>query len=103
VLINSPRQLGKVRLSMGGDADDAVASLEVLYIGSRQTVSAQTLGQSVTANLTVLAPVRKSLEFVINFRNLLNAKYADPVSASHAQDTIEQNGRTLRVGFRLKM
>jgi outer membrane receptor for ferrienterochelin and colicins len=103
VLVNSPRQLAKARMSLGGDADEAVASLEVLYIGSRRTIADQTLGQAVTANLTVIAPVRHSLEFVATFRNLFNANYADPVSDAHRQDTITQNGRTVRIGFRWKM
>ena len=33
-------------------------------------------------------------------RNLFNARYADPASDEHVSDSIEQNGRTVRVGLR---
>ena len=33
-------------------------------------------------------------------RNLFNHQYADPVPDAHVQDSIGQNGRTLRVGVR---
>jgi outer membrane receptor protein involved in Fe transport len=36
-------------------------------------------------------------------RNLFNARYSDPASDEHLVDSIEQNGRTIRVGLRWKL
>jgi outer membrane receptor for ferrienterochelin and colicins len=100
MLINSPGQMGKVRLSLPGLSGGSFLSVEVLSLGSRQTVAGNRLGAATTASITYLAPVRHGLELVGTVRNLFDVQYADPVSDSHRQDSIPQDGRTLRIGLR---
>jgi outer membrane receptor protein involved in Fe transport len=47
-------------------------------------------------------PVGPALELAGIAQNLFNVQYADPASASLQQDSIVQNGRTLRVGLTWK-
>jgi outer membrane cobalamin receptor len=102
-LVNSPRQMAKMRISVPGPLDSSFLSLEVLYMGRRQTIAGQMLGDVATANVTVVAPIRNSFELVGSIRNLFNQEFADPASDSHQQDSIPQNGRTMRVGLRWKL
>jgi iron complex outermembrane receptor protein len=102
-LVNSPRQLAKLRLSVGGPVDRSFVSFEVHYIGTRRTLLGETLGDAATAHVTVIAPLRKSFELVGSIRNLFDARYADPASGNHQQDAITQNGRTMRIGLRWKL
>lgn len=100
-LVNSPRRLAKLRLSVPGPLAKSFTSVEVLYIGSRHTLGGDTLGDAVTANLTAIAPLTPAFDLVGNLRNLFNARYLDPVG--DATDAIAQNGRTVRLGLRWKL
>jgi outer membrane receptor for ferrienterochelin and colicins len=99
-LVNSPAQMAKARLSVPGPWKGSFASVEVLSMGSRRTISGATLGAATTANLTLIAPLRPGLELIGTARNLFDVQYSDPVSDEHRQDAIPQNGRTLRIGVR---
>ena len=92
--------MAKIRLSVPGPWKGSFASVEVLSMGSRRTLSGATLGAATTANLTLIAPLRHGLELVGTARNLFDVQYSDPASDQHRQDTIPQNGRTLRIGVR---
>jgi hypothetical protein len=76
--------------------------VEVLSMSSRSTLTGATLPPATTANVTLIVPAGRALELVCIAQNLLNAQYADPASASLQQDSIVQNGRTLRVGLSWK-
>jgi outer membrane receptor protein involved in Fe transport len=102
-LANSPGQIGKVRLSVPGPFRGSFLSLEVLSLGSRQTIAGNTLKPAATAHITAIAPLRNGFELVGTVRNLFDVQYADPASDSHRQDSIPQNGRTLRIGLRWKI
>jgi outer membrane receptor for ferrienterochelin and colicins len=99
-LVNSPAQMAKVRFSVPGPWKGSFASLEVLSMSSRSTISGGTVGAATTASVTAIVPIRHGLEFVATARNLFNVLYSDPASDQHQQDVIPQNGRTLRVGVR---
>jgi iron complex outermembrane receptor protein len=43
--------------------------------------------------------VSKRLEIVASVYNLFDADYAYPAFGEHTQDTIEQDGRTFRIGL----
>jgi outer membrane receptor protein involved in Fe transport len=43
------------------------------------------------------------LEFFGGVHNLFDTYYEDPASSQHVQEAIPQNGRTARVGLRLKL
>jgi iron complex outermembrane receptor protein len=102
-LVNSPAQMGKVRVSIPGPLKGSFLSTEVLAMSSRRTVAGNLLGPATTANVTLVAPVGNQFELFGSVRNLFDVQYADPASDSHRQDSIPQNGRTARVGLRWKL
>jgi len=102
-LTNSPPQMGKARVSAPLFGPGSSVAVEVLGIGRRQTVAGNTLGAAATANLTIIKPLGRSLELVGSVRNLFGLDYAVPASSEHVQDSIPQNGRTFRVGLKLRL
>jgi outer membrane receptor for ferrienterochelin and colicins len=102
-LSNSPRHMAKLRLSVPLPRDRSFASFEWQYLSSRTTITGATVDPASVANVTINVPVGRSVTITGHLRNLLNAHYADPVSDAQAADSIEQNGRTLRVGVRWKL
>ena len=102
-LPNSPRQMAKARVSAPLFGPGSSAAIEVLGIGGRQTVAGNHLGAATTANLTLIKPLGRSLEIVGTVRNLFDLDYAVPASDEHLQDSIPQDGRTFRVGLRVKL
>ncbi len=103
ILTNSPRQMGKSRVSASLFGPGSSVAVEVLGIGRRQTVAGNTLGAATTANLTIIKPLGRSLELFGSVRNLFGLDYAVPASSEHVQDSIPQNGRTFRVGLKLRL
>jgi outer membrane receptor for ferrienterochelin and colicins len=101
-LVNSPAQLAKLRLSVPGPSKRSFVSVEVLSMSSRRTLAGATLTPATTANVTMILPAGPAFELVGIVDNLFNVQYADPASASLQQDSIVQNGRTLRIGLRWK-
>jgi iron complex outermembrane receptor protein len=103
ILTNSPRQMFKGRVSAPLLGNGSSVALELLGIGSRQTITGNTLPTTGTANVTVSKSLGRSFELVATARNVFDAQYAIPASSSHLQDSIPQNGRTFRVGLRVKI
>jgi outer membrane receptor for ferrienterochelin and colicins len=99
-LVNSPAQMGKLRLSVPGPSHGSFISFEVLAIGSRRTLADVELSPAVTADVTVLAPVTHGLQLIGSVNNLFGLQYADPASDQLRQDSIPQNGRTATIGLR---
>jgi iron complex outermembrane receptor protein len=102
-LPNSPRQMGKARVSAPLFGTGSSLAVEVLAIGRRQTLSGNWTGAATTANVTLVKPLGRSLELFGTVRNLFDVDYAVPASSEHVQDTIPQNGRTFRVGLRVRL
>jgi iron complex outermembrane receptor protein len=98
-LVNSPRQIGKLRVSAPLFGDPSSVALEVLALGSRQTLDGNTLGTATTAHLTVTRRLGNGFSLFGTARNLFDVDYAVPASKDHLQDDIPQNGRTFRVGL----
>jgi iron complex outermembrane receptor protein len=99
-LVNSPHHMVKLRTSAAGPFDKSVLSMELLMIGSRRTLAGNTVSPAVTADVTMVTPLGRSLELTGSVRNLFDRDYSDPASAAHLQDSLPQNGRTFRVGVR---
>ena len=93
----------KMRLSVPLPLDLSSLGIEVLSMSSRRTLAGATLSPAATANVTVVAPLSKRFELVGSVKNLFDIQYADPGSDQHLQDAIPQNGRTLRIGLRVKV
>jgi len=51
----------------------------------------------------VVKPIGRTFEIFGTVRNLFDVDYSVPASQEHVQDTIPQNGRTFRVGLRVKL
>lgn len=99
-LTNSPRHLAKLKLSVPGPRDRSFASFEWQYLSARTTLTGSTVDPASVANVTFSVPIGRSLTATGSIRNLLNARYSDPASDEHLSASIEQNGRTIRVGLR---
>jgi iron complex outermembrane receptor protein len=99
-LTNSPRHLGKIRLAVPGPVAGATIAVEVQTMSQRLTVARSLVGGHALANVNYVHPINSRLAFTATVRNLFEAKYADPASAEHRQETIPQDGRTGYIGLR---
>jgi outer membrane receptor for ferrienterochelin and colicins len=94
---NSPRCLGVVRLSVPFSGERLWVSPELLYRGSVETLDNRTLDGAFVANLTILATeVLKGVDLSLTVRNLFDESYRVPGGQEHLQDSLEQDGRTVR-------
>jgi len=97
-LSNSPRHLAKASLIAPLYEDKLFAGLELQYNGRVITNSRRHEGDYVLANLTLFSQkLAPNLEVSASIYNLFDTRHAHPVSATHAQDVIEQPGRSFRV------
>lgn len=99
-LTNSPRHMAKLRLSLPGPLDRSFASFEWQYLSSRTTLAGTTVDPASIADVNVNLPIGRSVTVTGHVRNLFDARYSDPASEEHLGPSIEQNGRTFRVGLR---
>ena len=81
----------------------AFASAEWQLLGERTTLAGNTVGSASLVQLTAGWPLTRQLELTGVIANLFDQRYADPGSDEHLQDSIQQTGRTMRVGFRWKL
>jgi len=89
-----------VRLSVPGPRERSFVSFEWQYLSSRTTLAGTTVDPASVANTTVNVPIGRTVTITGQIRNLFNVRYADPASDEQLVDSIEQNGRTARVGLR---
>ena len=102
-LTNSPRHMLKARMSVQWPTVQSSVAFEALYLSSRTTLAGNTLSPATLVNVTMIRPVGRSFELFGTVRNLFDEQYADPASTQNLQDSIPQNGRTFRIGLRLKL
>lgn len=98
-LSNSPRHVVKARISVPGPRS-LIAAFEWQYLSSRSTLAGTTLDGASVANANMSWPVGPTMTITGQIRNLFDTRYADPGSEEHLAPSIEQNGRTMRVGLR---
>ena len=67
------------------------------------TLAGYRLPPATLATVTMIQPIGRSFELFGTVRNLFNEQYSDPASDQNLQDSLPQNGRTVRVGLRLKL
>lgn len=99
-LPNSPRHMAKARLSVPGPMRQSFISVDGQYRSSRETLAGANVPPSANINVTLIQPLGRSWELSAGVRNIFDNRYSDPVSVQHRQDSIEQNGRTARIGLR---
>ncbi len=99
LLTNMPKHLAKLNLVVPLVRDRFFAGIEEQYTGSRTTVAGRTTEGFAVTNLTLFGRGRqRTVEASLNIYNVLNRKYADPVSGDlFPLDSIQQDGRTIRV------
>jgi iron complex outermembrane receptor protein len=102
-LPNSPRHVAKARISLPGPTPGSFVSLEGQYLSSRMTLVGSRVAGAGILNVHVVQPLGRDWQLFGGVQNLLDTEYSDPVSGSHRQDAIEQNGRTARVGLRWQL
>jgi outer membrane receptor protein involved in Fe transport len=94
---NSPEVLGKLNFSSPLPFHDMRLGYELRYDSSRFTLNGSNLGGYTLSNLFVSTEsLVKGLELSLGIDNLFNKRYAQPASAQHWQNSLEQDGRSVR-------
>ncbi len=97
-LSNSPRHLLRLNLIAPLYRDRLFAGLQLRYMSGVETLAGHETDDFAIVNLTLFSQkLLKGLEVSATIYNLLDTEYAYPAGAGYAQDTIEQDGRNLRV------
>lgn len=101
VLSNSPRHMGKFKLSAPLVSHKLFASLDLQYVSRRRTLAAlpsQDAQAYWLPNFTLFAPkLTRDLDLSFSLYNLFNKKYGHPGGEEHRQNVIVQDGRTWRM------
>jgi outer membrane receptor for ferrienterochelin and colicins len=96
-LANSPQHLAKLNLILPVFRENIFLGIEEQYTSERKTVSGTDIDGYFLTNVTLFSKnLLKNLEASVSVYNLLNEKYEDPGSQEHLQDTLEQNGCSVR-------
>ena len=96
-VVNSPKVLGKLNFSTPLPVDGVRLGYELRYDSSRLTLGGATLGGYALSNLFLSTEsLAKGLELSLGVGNLFGKRYAQPASANHWQDWLEQDGRSVR-------
>lgn len=91
-LANSPRHLLKAGVRIPLYREKIFAGAQCRYMGNRQDRDGNDVGGAAVADINLSADYKR-LTLSAGAYNVLDAAYADPVSADHIQKTILQNGR----------
>ena len=99
-LTSSPRQLGKLNVSVPVYKDRLFTSVELQYHGSVDTLDGTGADDFLVTNLTLFSQrIVKGLELSATIYNALDAKHGYPGAEDHLQSVLEQNGRTVHATF----
>jgi len=97
-LTNSPRHLGKLNVIAPLLKGKIFAGFQFQYSSERRTLKGTTLPASYVSNLTIFSQkIVKGVDASFGAYNLFDHKYADPAGEEHRQNSIEQNGRNVRL------
>jgi iron complex outermembrane receptor protein len=97
MLTDSPKHLAKVNVSVPIARKRLFASMEGQYRSEVGTLAGEQIGGAVIANATLSSPETRGLIISGGAYNIFNKRYADPGGAELMEDSIVQNGRTLRL------
>lgn len=97
-LSNSPKHLAKLNLTFPVLREKVFLGVEEQYTSKRKTVTRNIADAFFVTNLTLSSPkLVKGLDLSVSVYNLFDKHYRDPGSEEHLQDSIEQDGRTVRL------
>lgn len=96
--VNAPTHLAKVNLAAPLGWRGWRAAVEGQYVGRRVTIGGGAAGAYWLANANLVqARLGRATGFSLGVYNLFDQRYADPGASEHRQDTIAQDGRSVRV------
>ncbi len=96
-LSNSPRHLSHVAIDVPLSRTGIVAAFDGFHISQRRTVLDGSVGGVFIGNLTLSRLSRRGgLGVSASIANLFNTAFGDPGSVEHRQQSIPQDGRTVR-------
>jgi outer membrane cobalamin receptor len=96
-LFNSPKQLGKLDLSVPLLSEKLFATIDSQYTSRRATLAGAEVSPYTVVNLTLLGHhLTRGLDVSASLYNALNNRFYDPGSPQHLQDAIQQDGRNFR-------
>ena len=102
-LLNSPQHLGKLHFSAPLPLAGLRLGYEWRYDGPRLTLDGSDSGGYAVSNLYLstdkLAP---GLDLSLGVANLFDKRYAHPGADTNWQNTLEQDGRSVRIEARLR-
>ena len=99
-LVNSPRHLLKFSLTAPLVRDRLVLGVDLQHASERLTKSGGSAAAYWLGNVTLTADPWPGGSIALSIYNVLAADYVHVASEEHLQETIPQDGRTLRLGIR---
>lgn len=98
VLDNSPRHMAKFNLIFPLVDQRLFAGVEGQFFGRRFTAAQNSVASYQVFNLTLLGhAISKHLDLAASVYNIFDKKYFDPGRPEDPEDTIQQDGRSVRV------
>lgn len=98
ILENSPRHLASLHYAVPLFDEALQSGIRLQYVGSRKTLADSRVGGYTLTHLNFLThKLLKGTELSAGIYNLFDHRYADPGRPEHTQDTITQDGRSVRV------
>jgi iron complex outermembrane receptor protein len=97
-IVNSPKLLGKLNFSSPLPAAGMRLGYELHYEGSRLTLDGTTLGGYALSNIYLsMESLVTGLELALAIDNLGDKRYAQPAAPTNWQNSLEQDGRSVRI------
>lgn len=95
--LNSPAHLAKVNFAVPIGRSPWRAAIEAQFVGARSTLRAST-GGFLLANVNFFSTrLTPHIDAALGIYNVLDRRYADPAISGQTQDSIVQDGRSLRM------
>ncbi len=103
ILTSSPKHLAKLNIIVPVLKEKVFLGIETQYVSKVKTLEGNYASDYFLTNLTLFSQnLLKSLEASATVYNLFDEKYGNTGSEEHAQDIIEQDGRSFRVKLTYK-
>lgn len=97
-VVNSPKLLGKLNFSSRLPVAGVRIGYELRYDSPRMTLNGATLGGYALSNVYLSREsILKGFDLSLAVDNLCARRYAQPASANNWQNSLEQDGRSVRV------
>jgi outer membrane receptor for ferrienterochelin and colicins len=98
LLVNSPTHLAKLNLNIPLIQERLFAGFEMQYVADKKTLTGAEAEDYWITNLTLFSTrLVKGCEVSASVYNLFDKDYGHPGSSEHRQDTIQQDGRVVRL------